>query len=166
MGRNPQADALKVERDENDQRKEPTVSEKVALAEAIAERLKGRVGVNQHSAGRGNISTPSDKGATRDIAAKKSGLGSGKTCSTPGACNTTQRTAYKVQPGREHDSPRRARSARQRGHFATRGDRQAGQTRDIALRKAGPCIPRKTAPFRGCAQRGNQPVTAPERLDF
>ncbi|CAI06546.1 hypothetical protein ebA809 [Aromatoleum aromaticum EbN1] len=158
------ADALKVERDENDQRKEPTVSEKVALAEAIAERLQGRQGRPEKG---GNISTISDDaGKTRDIAAKKSGLGSGKTCSTPGACNTTQRTAYKVQPGREHDSPRRARSARQRGHFATRGDRQAGQTRDIALRKAGPCIPRKTAPFRGHAQRWNRPVTGPERMDF
>lgn len=33
-------DALKVERDENDQRKKPTISERVALAKAIAERLK------------------------------------------------------------------------------------------------------------------------------
>lgn len=72
-------DALKVEHDENEQRKEPTVSEKVALAQAIVERLQGRVGVNQHTAGCGNISMPSDKGATRDIAAAKAGLGSGKT---------------------------------------------------------------------------------------
>ena len=34
-------DALKVERDENDQRKEPTISDKVALADAIAKRLAG-----------------------------------------------------------------------------------------------------------------------------
>ncbi|CAI07621.1 hypothetical protein ebA2661 [Aromatoleum aromaticum EbN1] len=127
--------------------------------------MQGRVGNPELRANSGNISLI-EQGQTRDIIAKKSGLGSGKTCSTPGACNTTQRTAYSVQPGREHDSPRRARSARQRGHFATRGDRQAGQTRDIALRKAGPCIPRKTAPFRGHAQRWNRPVTASERVEF
>ncbi len=70
-------DALKVERDENDQRKEPTISEKVALAEAIAERLQGRVGNPGNS---GNISCISpDQGQTRDIAAAKAGLGSGKT---------------------------------------------------------------------------------------
>lgn len=69
-------DALKVERDENDQRKEPTISEKVALAEAIAERLQGR---NKRPEKHGNISTLTDQGATRDIAAAKAGLGSGKT---------------------------------------------------------------------------------------
>lgn len=34
-------DVLEVERDEDDQRKPPTVSEKVALAQAIAERFVG-----------------------------------------------------------------------------------------------------------------------------
>lgn len=62
-------DALKVEHDENEQRKEPTVSERVALAEAIAERLQGRAGGDRKS----------DQGKTRDIAAAKAGLGSGKT---------------------------------------------------------------------------------------
>lgn len=76
-------DALKVERDENDQRKEPTTSEKVALAEAIAERLQGRVGRPGNG---GNISTFSDDaGKTRDIAAAKAGLGSAKRATTPAA---------------------------------------------------------------------------------
>lgn len=70
-------DALQVERDENDQRKSPTTSEKVALAEAIAERLRGRQGRPEKG---GNISTINDDaGKTRDIAASKAGLGSGKT---------------------------------------------------------------------------------------
>ena len=69
-------DALKVERDENDQRKEPTVSEKVALAQAIAERLQGR---NKRPEKSGNISGLTESGDTRDIAAAKAGLGSGKT---------------------------------------------------------------------------------------
>ena len=68
-------DALQVERDENDQRKSPTKSEMVALAEAIAEKLAGRVGRPGNS---GNISLI-DSGQTRDIAAAKAGLGSGKT---------------------------------------------------------------------------------------
>lgn len=68
------------ERDENDQRKEPTTSEKVALAEAIAERLQGRAGNPALRANCGNISTIEDAGQkTRDIAAAKAGLGSGKT---------------------------------------------------------------------------------------
>jgi hypothetical protein len=57
-------------------RKEPTISEKVALAEAIAERLQGR---NKRPEKSGNISTLTEQGATRDIAAAKAGLGSGKT---------------------------------------------------------------------------------------
>jgi len=50
------------------------VTERVAIAEAIAERLKKRLGVNQHSAGSGNISLPSEVGQTRDLAAAKAGL--------------------------------------------------------------------------------------------
>lgn len=72
-------DALQVERDENDQRKSPTKSEMVALAEAIAEKLQGRQGAGHHADKHGNISTFTDQGATRDIAAAKAGLGSGKT---------------------------------------------------------------------------------------
>ena len=72
-------DALKVERDENDQRKEPTISEKVALAGAIAETLQGRHLTNLVQNRGGNISTSEETGKTRDIAAAKAGLGSGKT---------------------------------------------------------------------------------------
>jgi len=69
---------MKVERDENDQRKEPTTSEKVALAEAIADRLGQRVGTNQHVA-KGREIFPEAQGRNKDIAAAKAGLGSGKT---------------------------------------------------------------------------------------
>ena len=50
----------------------------MALAQAIAERLQGRVGNPDLKANPGNISGI-DRGATRDIAAAKAGLGSGKT---------------------------------------------------------------------------------------
>ncbi len=75
-------DALKVERDENDQRKEPTVTEKVALAGAIGERLQGRHGGDRRSDDQvRNVShlKDDDKGRAVDIAAAKAGLGSGKT---------------------------------------------------------------------------------------
>ena len=72
-------DALKVERDENDQRKTPTVSERLAIAQRISERMQGRVGNPDLKPNCGNISTIEETGKTRDIAAKKAGLGSGKT---------------------------------------------------------------------------------------
>ena len=74
-------DALQVERDENDQRKSPTKSEMVALAEAMAEELSPGDGGNQGAQkGCGKITTcADDRGKTRDIAAAKAGLGSGKT---------------------------------------------------------------------------------------
>lgn len=59
-------------------RKAFTVSERVAIAEAVAERLRGRHGVRHDTARGGNISM-SDQGAARDLAAAKAGLGSGKT---------------------------------------------------------------------------------------
>ena len=49
---------------------------RVAIAAAVAERLKGR---NKRPEKHGNISTLTDQGATRDLAAAKAGLGSGKT---------------------------------------------------------------------------------------
>ena len=48
----------------------------MAIAEAVAERLQGR---NKRPEKHGNISTLTDQGATRDLAAAKAGLGSGKT---------------------------------------------------------------------------------------
>jgi hypothetical protein len=72
-------DALKVEQDENDQRKAPTVSERVALAEAVSERLAGRQLANLKQNRVGNISHSDEPGRTKDIAAAKAGLGSGKT---------------------------------------------------------------------------------------
>jgi len=70
-------DALKVEHDENEIRKQFTVTERLAIAQRIADRLQGRVGRPGNS---GNISCISpDQGQTRDIAAAKAGLGSGKT---------------------------------------------------------------------------------------
>lgn len=71
-------DALIAENDENEVRKAFTVSERVAIAAAVAERLGKRQGERTDLATSGNISG-SDKGETRDLAAAKAGLGSGKT---------------------------------------------------------------------------------------
>ena len=59
-------------------RKAFTISEQVAIAEAVALRMAGRQGERTDLATSGNISL-SDKGRTSDIAAAKAGLGSGKT---------------------------------------------------------------------------------------
>lgn len=59
-------------------RKAFTVSERVAIAEAVAERLGKRQGAGHHADKPGNISG-FEKGETRDLAAAKAGLGSGKT---------------------------------------------------------------------------------------
>ena len=56
-----------------------TVSERVAIAEAVAERLGKRQGGDRKTDQSGNISTLIDHGKTRDLAAAKAGLGSGKT---------------------------------------------------------------------------------------
>lgn len=71
-------DALIAEHDENEMRKAFTVSERVAIAEAVAEKLGRRQGERTDLGTSGNISL-SDKGQTRDLAAAKAGLGSGKT---------------------------------------------------------------------------------------
>lgn len=57
----------------------PPTSERVAIAEAVAERLKGRVGNPKLKTNCGNISTIEDGQKTRDLAAAKAGFGSGKT---------------------------------------------------------------------------------------
>ena len=51
----------------------------VAIAEAVAERLGKRQGGDRKTDQPGNISGLIDKGETRDLAAAKAGLGSGKT---------------------------------------------------------------------------------------
>ena len=71
-------DALQAEHDENEIRKQFTVTERLAIAQRIAERLQGRVGNPELRANSGNIS-PIEQGRTKDIAAAKAGLGSGKT---------------------------------------------------------------------------------------
>ena len=63
-------------------RKAFTVSERVAIAQAVAENLKDRQGGDRKSDQAGNISHLIDKGRTTDIAAAKAGLGSGKTYET------------------------------------------------------------------------------------
>lgn len=73
-------DSLMAERDENQIRKDFTPTEAVAIAMAIQGRMAGRHGSNQHALrGGGNISTSSEQGKSRDIAARAAGLGSGKT---------------------------------------------------------------------------------------
>lgn len=69
-------DALLAEHDENEIREPFKASERVAIADAIAERLVGR---NHRPDKCGNISTVIEEGKTRDLAAAKAGLGSGKT---------------------------------------------------------------------------------------
>ena len=71
-------DTLIAEHDENEMRKAFTVSERVAIAQAVAENLKGRQGERNDLATCGNISTSETGVKTRDIAANKAGLGSGK----------------------------------------------------------------------------------------
>jgi hypothetical protein len=58
-------------------RKAFTVSERVAIADAVAERLRGRAGNPELRSNSGNISGI-ESGETRDLAAAKAGLGSGK----------------------------------------------------------------------------------------
>lgn len=72
-------DALQAEHDENEIRKQFTVTERLAIAQRIAERMDGRHGGDRKSNQGGNISTLNEAGKTRDIAAAKAGLGSGKT---------------------------------------------------------------------------------------
>lgn len=63
---------LTAERDENEVRKSFTVSERVAIAAAVEERLQGR---NHRPEKSGNISGVTEQGETRDLAAAKAGLG-------------------------------------------------------------------------------------------
>ncbi|MBL8451790.1 MAG: hypothetical protein JNK97_03520 [Zoogloea sp.] len=56
-------------------RKSFTVSERVAIAAAVEERLHGRHGGDRKADQAGNISGLNDQSDTRDLAAAKAGLG-------------------------------------------------------------------------------------------
>lgn len=61
-------------------RKDFTPSERVAIGEAIEKELRQRVGVNQHTKeGQENFPAPPPQGQTRDLVAKATGFGNGKT---------------------------------------------------------------------------------------
>ena len=64
-------DALQAEHDENEIRKSFTVTERLAIAQRIAERLQGRHGGDRKADQGGNISGLKDAGDTRDLAAAK-----------------------------------------------------------------------------------------------
>jgi ParB-like chromosome segregation protein Spo0J len=74
-------DALIAEHDENEMREAFRVTERVAIAEAVAVKMKkdAEARMKAGSAPLGNISPGSDQGRTSDLAAAKAGLGSGKT---------------------------------------------------------------------------------------
>ncbi|WP_139379461.1 hypothetical protein [Zoogloea sp. LCSB751] len=59
-------------------RKQFTVTERLAIAQRIVERMSGRNGV-RHDTAAAKEKFPEVTGQTRDIAAAKAGLGSGKT---------------------------------------------------------------------------------------
>lgn len=67
------------EHDENEMRKAFSASERVAIAKAVEAELKSRHGSNQHARRGEEVDHgPPPAGKTRDLAAKKSGFGSGK----------------------------------------------------------------------------------------
>lgn len=71
---------IKGELAENDCRKDFTPSERVAIGAAIEAELRGRVGVNQYTnEGKENFPDPAPQGQTRDLVAKATGFGNGKT---------------------------------------------------------------------------------------
>ncbi len=107
------------------------------LVEAIAERLQGRVGNPALRANCGNISTI-ERGDTRDIAAAKAGLGSGKTLEAAqkvverGIPELVEAIAERLQ-GRHGSNQYQQKGG---GNISTSSD-DAGKTRDIAAAKAG-----------------------------
>jgi len=71
---------LKGELAENEFRKDFAPSERVAIGAAIEAELQGRVGNNQHTKeGKENFPDPKPSGQTRDLVAKATGFGNGKT---------------------------------------------------------------------------------------
>jgi ParB family chromosome partitioning protein len=69
-------DALLAEHDENELRKPFKPSERIAIAEALMARLRGR---NHRPNNSGQAPVLLDAGQSRDLAAKKAGFGSGRT---------------------------------------------------------------------------------------
>ena len=72
-------DSLMAERDENQIRKDFTPTESVAIAMAIQGRMVGRNHRPASADKSGNISGLTERGDSRDIAARAAGLGCGKT---------------------------------------------------------------------------------------
>ena len=64
---------------ENDCRKDFTVSERVAIGQALEGEMAGRVGRPANGGKNSTISEDEPAGKTRDIAAKAAGFGNGKT---------------------------------------------------------------------------------------
>lgn len=70
---------LKGEHAENEFRKDFTVSERVAIGQALEGELEGRHGRNQHEKEEVENFPPPPTGKARDLAAKAAGFGNGKT---------------------------------------------------------------------------------------
>lgn len=76
----PISEILQGEHDENELRKDFTVSERVEIGKALEQVLEERIGSNQHSRkGKEVENFPPPTGKTRDLAAKQAGFGNGKT---------------------------------------------------------------------------------------
>ena len=149
-----------MERDENGQRKPPTNSERVALAQAIEplerERAKQRQLAALAQNRSGNISGTEDPGDVRDIVAQKVGLGSGKTLEAAqkvverGIPELVEAMAERLQ-GRVGNPELHANSGNISGI-------EQGRTKDIAAAKAG-LGSGKTCNHPRAARSSNHPLT-------
>ena len=72
-------DSLLAEQDENVVRKAFTVSEQLAIAAALVDKLKERHGTNRFTNIEPGNCPPLEKGESRELAAKKAGFGSART---------------------------------------------------------------------------------------
>ena len=143
-------DALIAENDENEVRKAFTVSERVAIAAAVAERLKGRQLANLKQHRSGNISGSDEVGETRDLAAAKAGLGSGKTLEAAQAVVSVAVSADWDCGPRAVDAPRQRHHAQHQQHSSTTAAHQQGSAaaRARAAPSPRPCPPLPVAPAR------------------
>ena len=108
-----------------------TVSERVAIAEAIEEELRGRnlATLKQNAEVENFPQRETPEGKTRDLAASKAGLGSGKTLEAAQAV-IAEAVAERLQ-GRQLANLVQNRS----GNISGSGEQ--GETRDLAAAKAG-----------------------------